>query len=42
MGKEGWRELRHFEKLPLLGEDIDSRLGRQGLADHVVKTFDFS
>ena len=42
MGKEGWRELGHFEKFPLLSEAIDSRLRRQGLADHVVETFDFT
>ena len=42
MGKEGWRELRHFEKFPLLSEAIDSTLRRQGLADHVVKAFDFT
>lgn len=42
VGKEGWRELRHFEKFPFLSEAIDSRLRRQGLADHVVETFDFA
>ena len=42
MGKEGWRELRHFEKFPLLSEAIDSGLRRQGLTDPVVETFDFT
>ncbi len=42
MGKEDWRELRYFENFPLLSEDIESRLRRQGLGNHVVKTFDFA